>query len=71
MDRERLRPIGRARQAAVARQAIIPCITYKGTSRKEVSLTIKVREIVMPRELIEPLEDNERYVRRGKKGKFN
>jgi hypothetical protein len=36
-----------------------------------VSLTIKVREIVMPRELIEPLEDNERYVRRGKKGKFN
>jgi hypothetical protein len=43
----------------------------KGRNRHDmVALRRQIREIVMPRELVEPHKGDKRYVRRGKKGQF-
>jgi hypothetical protein len=46
------------------------CLIHEGTGRHGLALTIKLRDSVMPRELIKPHAGDKRFVRRAKKGKF-
>jgi hypothetical protein len=57
-------------KAVRAAEGVVSASTKRRNRHDTFALRRQIREIVMPRELVEPHKGDKRYVRRGKKGQF-